>query len=43
MEHGNNKRNDIHMGKWEGLGGKFETGETPEECVRCVVLEDGSD
>jgi hypothetical protein len=24
--------NDIHEGKWNGLGGKFELGESPEEC-----------
>ncbi len=29
----NKKPNDIHAGKWNGLGGKFEPGETPEECV----------
>lgn len=23
----------MHAGKWNGLGGKFEPGETPEECV----------
>ncbi|MBM3151830.1 MAG: 8-oxo-dGTP diphosphatase [Chloroflexi bacterium] len=29
----NKKPGDIHAGKWNGLGGKFEPGETPEECV----------
>jgi 8-oxo-dGTP diphosphatase len=33
LEHRNKKANDIHEGKWNGLGGKFEAGETPEECV----------
>jgi 8-oxo-dGTP diphosphatase len=33
MVHRNKKVNDIHEGKWNGLGGKFEEGETPEECV----------
>ena len=33
MLHRIKKENDIHEGKWNGLGGKFETGESPEECV----------
>jgi len=33
MVYRNKKVNDIHEGKWNGLGGKFEEGETPEECV----------
>ena len=40
MVHRNKKVNDIHEGKWNGLGGKFEAGETPEECVRREVLEE---
>jgi 8-oxo-dGTP diphosphatase len=36
----NKKINDIHEGKWNGLGGKFEAGETPEECVVRDVLEE---
>jgi 8-oxo-dGTP diphosphatase len=36
----NKKINDIHEGKWNGLGGKFEAGETPEECVIREVLEE---
>ena len=36
----NKKANDIHEGKWNGLGGKFEAGETPEECVVREVLEE---
>jgi 8-oxo-dGTP diphosphatase len=36
----NKKANDIHEGKWNGLGGKFEGGETPEECVIREVLEE---
>ena len=27
------RADDIHLGKWNGLGGKFEPGESPEECV----------
>jgi 8-oxo-dGTP diphosphatase len=34
------KKNDIHTGKWNGLGGKFEIGETPEECARREILEE---
>ncbi len=40
MVHRNKKPNDIHDGKWNGLGGKFEAGETPEECVRREVQEE---
>ena len=29
----NKKVNDVHLGKWNGLGGKFELGETPEQCI----------
>ncbi len=31
---------DIHAGKWNGLGGKFEPGESPEECVLREVREE---
>lgn len=34
------KANDIHQGKWNGLGGKLEPGEMPEECVTREVLEE---
>src|SRR5215216_4322883 len=40
MVHRIKKANDIHEGKWNGLGGKFEPGETPEECVIREVLEE---
>ncbi len=40
MVHRNKKVNDIHEGKWNGLGGKFEAGETPEECITREVLEE---
>jgi 8-oxo-dGTP diphosphatase len=36
----NKKANDIHQGKWNGLGGKFEPGETPEECVIREIQEE---
>ena len=31
---------DPHFGKWNGLGGKFEPGESPEECLRREVREE---
>jgi 8-oxo-dGTP diphosphatase len=36
----NKKTNDIHAGKWNGLGGKFEPGESPEQCVIREVREE---
>lgn len=36
----NKRKNDIHLGKWNGLGGKFNPGETPEECVIREVYEE---
>ena len=40
MVYRNKKANDIHEGKWNGLGGKFEPGETPEECIIREVYEE---
>jgi len=40
MVYRNKKVNDIHEGKWNGLGGKFEAGETPEGCVIREVYEE---
>jgi 8-oxo-dGTP diphosphatase len=40
MVHRVKKRNDIHQGKWNGLGGKLEPGETPEECARREICEE---
>lgn len=40
MVHRNRKPNDIHSGKWNGLGGKFEPRETPEECVIREMYEE---
>lgn len=34
------KEHDINHGKWIGVGGKFEWGETPEECMRREVREE---
>lgn len=36
----NKKPNDVHEGKYNGLGGKFEEGESPEECVIREVHEE---
>ena len=36
----NKKPQDIHEGKWNGVGGKFEPGETPETCARREILEE---
>jgi 8-oxo-dGTP diphosphatase len=36
----NKKADDIHEGKWNGLGGKFDPGETPEACARREILEE---
>jgi ADP-ribose pyrophosphatase len=42
MLHRTKKQNDIHGGKWNGLGGHMEQGETPEECaIREVCEESG--
>ncbi|MEN8194366.1 MAG: 8-oxo-dGTP diphosphatase, partial [Bacteroidota bacterium] len=42
MLYRNKKENDYHEGKWNGLGGKFEAGETPEECaIRELKEESG--
>ena len=40
MVYRNKKPNDMHAGKWNGLGGKFEPGESPEECVIREVQEE---
>ena len=40
MIHRIKKENDMHEGKWNGLGGKFLPGETPEQCVIREVEEE---
>ncbi|RMH68418.1 MAG: 8-oxo-dGTP diphosphatase [Gemmatimonadetes bacterium] len=40
MMHRIKKKNDMHEGKWNGLGGKFNPGETPEMCARREVEEE---
>ena len=42
MLHRIKKENDYHQGKWNGLGGKFNKGESPEECaIREIKEESG--
>jgi 8-oxo-dGTP diphosphatase len=40
MVHRIKKPNDMHQGKWNGLGGKLEAGESPEECARREIFEE---
>lgn len=40
MVHRVKKENDMHQGKWNGLGGKLEAGETPEECAIREIYEE---
>lgn len=40
MLYRNKKKNDYHEGKWNGLGGKFEQGESPEQCMKREILEE---
>lgn len=40
MLHRIKKENDINANKWIGVGGKFEAGESAEECVRREIYEE---
>ena len=40
MLYRNKKENDLNEGKWVGVGGKFEPGETPDECLLREVREE---
>jgi 8-oxo-dGTP diphosphatase len=40
MIHRVKKENDMHQGKWNGLGGKLDPRESPEECVIREVREE---
>lgn len=40
MLHRVKKENDLNKDKWVGVGGKFEPGETPEECLLREVKEE---
>lgn len=40
MIHRTKKKNDCNHDKWIGIGGKFEEGESPFDCVRREVREE---
>ena len=40
MLHRTKKKQDINEGKWIGVGGKLEPGESPEECLLREVREE---
>ena len=40
MLHRVKKGNDLNQDKWIGIGGKFEEGESPEECLLREVKEE---
>lgn len=40
MLHRVKKQNDLNKDKWIGIGGKFEEGESPEDCVFREAMEE---
>ncbi len=40
MIHRIKKQNDINKDKWVGVGGKFESGESPFDCARREIFEE---
>ncbi len=40
MLHRVKKQNDLNKDKWIGIGGKFQEGESPEDCMRREMLEE---
>lgn len=40
MMHRIKRKSDLHYGKWNGLGGKMQPGETPEECIIREIREE---
>jgi 8-oxo-dGTP diphosphatase len=40
MLHRTKKENDLNHDKWLGVGGKFEEGESPEDCMLREVWEE---
>ena len=43
MLHRVSKKDDVNAGKWIGIGGKFEPGEAPEDCMIRETSEDSPD
>ncbi len=40
MLHRTKKKNDLNSGKWIGVGGRFEPGESPDDCLIREVREE---
>lgn len=40
MLHRISKKNDVNKDKWIGVGGHFEEGESPEDCLLRETLEE---
>lgn len=40
MLHRVKKKQDVNKGKWIGVGGKFEAGESPDDCLLREVYEE---
>ena len=40
MLHRTKKKNDENHDKWVGVGGKFEAGESPEDCMHREIFEE---
>ena len=40
MLHRTKKKNDVNHDKWIGVGGHFEEGESPEDCMMREMLEE---
>ena len=40
MMHRVSKKNDVNKDKWIGIGGHFEEGESPEECLLREAYEE---
>ncbi len=40
MLHRTKKKQDINSGKWIGIGGHTEEGESPEDCIRREMMEE---